>query len=277
MKKIIILIVFICVVTAGYAQNYYSTRYHNKYYYEEDVHPYRLSDPFYIQDLGVIVLDTTGWVGRNIHGDKERRYVANQTLTLGLADWFVLGGGISYKKYDTLRNGKNEKIKGFLNPYALAKIRFLDKLFKIDLLGKVTFDAFDTVAEGGIESGTQKYEGELLAGPKFEKLSIGAKAMYGYWRKGTEIINPDKNYQSNVGGGAIVSVRPLSFFDFGGEAGYIVYDVAETKDEKEFYFSLNANFEIIKGIVLLGAFYDFHNLSKNEDYQNLGIRFKVAI
>ncbi|MGB2578620.1 hypothetical protein AAIR98_000539 [Elusimicrobium simillimum] len=262
MKKILAALLLCMTFTFAHAANYYDDI--------DDGYYQRLTDPYYMQGLGVIVLDTTGWIEQSIHGPKDKVYAANETMTIGFTPWLVMGAGISYVKYDATDE------KDFLNPYAVARIRFLDRLFKIDVIGKVTFDAFDTVAEGGIESGTQKYDGTLIVGPRFSWISFGAKGFYQYWRKGTEIINPDREYMSNIGGAGFVSIRPLSFFDFGGEAGYIVYDAIKTKDEKLFYFDLNANFQVYKDNIALGAFYYYNNYSESEDRHALGARLKLA-
>ncbi|WP_424245830.1 hypothetical protein Dip510_000766 [Elusimicrobium posterum] len=274
MKKLAILAVLCLCVTGAQA-----------YTYHEDNEMYgHITDAFFMPRQGQIVIDTTGSFGKYEpnSGDNYEFYQLDGRLGIGFTDWLELGAGIGYR-IDKDENAAGDKEKDFTNPYAYGRIRAIDRMFVLDVIAKATFDAMDTVAEGGIESGTQKYEAGVLGGLRFNRVSVGAKIMGGYWYKGDEIYNPDEDYMVNVTGDVFVNFRPLNFLNLGAHAGLTSYAVdASDYNFYEYFAGVSADLSIIEGHLAVGAYYDFVTMDDDDsvlvkyDQHNFGIRLKAA-
>jgi len=183
-----------------------------------------VTNPLYMPEEGNFLIDLDG-AFKNDSGKHNESYLYKTALSYNTSDRLQLGAYIGYanlKKETPAR-------KDFTNPGAFAYFRIFDNIVKLDLGGEGEFNVFDSVKEGGVSDGANKFTGVLRTGADLKVVSFGAEGRFAYWDtdKSAGYIYSDM-VNAEAKGFFIFDI--LDMLGIGAEGGYRVYNVRRDDD-----------------------------------------------
>lgn len=232
-----------------------------------------VTNPLYMPGEGQIMSDTAAYFTNTTDGASNKVYTLREALSFGLTDRLQIGGYVGYAKFD------KTETKDFTNPGVFAVLRLWDLAFDLDIGGRIEFDAFDSVNEGGVADGTDKYGFFARAGADLGVFYLGAIGGLDYWdglgARGMSLGKDDKVYNGNLKAFAIFDV--MDIVGLGAEAGYKAYDLGGEEYYKGYNVTARLDINPLPSRLGVTAFATYENIDHMDEIYTVGANLKVLI
>lgn len=232
-----------------------------------------VTNPLFMPAQGQILSDTLVSFNNTTDGASNKIYSAREALSFGLTDRLQIGGYLGYAKSDRLDR------KDFTNPGVFAVLRLWNIGLDVDLGGRIEFDAFDDISEGGMADGTDKYGFFARAGADLGIFYLGAIGGLDYWdglgARAMSLGKDEKVYNGDIKAFAIFDV--MDIVGLGGEAGYRAYDMGGENYYKGYYLTARLDVNPIPSRIGATAFATYENVDHMDENYTVGLNLKLAI